>query len=301
MMIYTFVFAAALLLAPTGAEAEDLRLAPYKDKLFANPKPFRTMYGGSLELVEYSVERDLYGRDDVPEKKAKAKFVSLDVDDAEFDLVLRDGAIETQLLAVGNVTDPKVVVMFLHGHGAGREAGFNDWNFGGNFNRIKNLMLRNDGVYVSPSFSDFRDQGKDQVKGIMKAFAAASPGVPIFVACASAAAALCVSLADDSESRSMLAGVLFLGASPKDIEADAKVFTEASRSVPIFIGHGSEDPVVDWVRLELFLKTIKKASADYPIRFRLFVSGKHGTPMRMTDWRQVLNWMLEIRDAADQS
>jgi hypothetical protein len=300
MIISAAVIAIALATVTSSASAEEFRLAPYKDKLFANPKPFKTMYGDSLEMVEYSVERDLYGRDEVPEKKAKAKYVS-EIDDAEYDLTLRDGEIETQLLAVGNVDKPKIVVMFLHGRGAGRQAGFNDWNFGGNFNRIKNLMLRNDGVYVSPSFSDFRESGKNEVKGIMKAFAEKAPGVPIFIACASAAGALCVSLADDAGSRSMLAGVLFLGAGVRDIESAAKAFTEAKPPVPIFIGHGSDDAIVDWVRLELFLKEIKKANNEYPIRFRLFVSGQHGTPMRMTDWRQVLIWMLEVRDGTDQS
>lgn len=284
-----------LLLVPSLAVADGYRLAPYKDKLFANPKPFKTLYGGSLEMVEYSVQKDLRERDAVPEKKARAEFVSLDTDGAEKDLILRDGAVRTHVLTVGNVKNPKAVVMFLHGRGAGRRAGFDDWNFGGNFNRIKNLMLRNDGVYVSPSFSDFRETGKNQVKGVMRAFAENSPGVPIFVACASAAGALCVGLARDPESRAMLGGLLFLGAGVKDVEADAKVFTGGKKPVPVFIGHGSKDQIVNWVRLELFLKEVKATAPDYPIRFRLFVPGQHGTPMRMTDWRQVINWMLSLR------
>jgi hypothetical protein len=27
----------------------------------------------------------------------------------------------------------------------------------------------------------------------------------------------------------------------------------------------------------------------------VFDGGTHGTPMRMTDWRSVLNWMLSLR------
>ncbi|MCP4382867.1 MAG: alpha/beta hydrolase, partial [Hyphomicrobiales bacterium] len=30
----------------------------------------------------------------------------------------------------------------------------------------------------------------------------------------------------------------------------------------------------------------------YPIRVVNFSSGSHGISLRMTDWRQVLNWML---------
>ena len=32
--------------------------------------------------------------------------------------------------------------------------------------------------------------------------------------------------------------------------------------------------------------------ADYPARFVRFETGTHGTPIRMIDWRDTLNWML---------
>ena len=43
-----------------------------------------------------------------------------------------------------------------------------------------------------------------------------------------------------------------------------------------------------------FFKKIKAAAPDYPIKFALFDSGSHGTPIRMTDWRLILNWMLAV-------
>ena len=36
---------------------------------------------------------------------------------------------------------------------------------------------------------------------------------------------------------------------------------------------------------------------DYPLKLVVFDGGAHGTPMRMTDWRAVLNWMLEVDGA----
>ena len=32
----------------------------------------------------------------------------------------------------------------------------------------------------------------------------------------------------------------------------------------------------------------------YPARFVRFETGTHGTPIRMTDWRETLNWMLSV-------
>ena len=42
------------------------------------------------------------------------------------------------------------------------------------------------------------------------------------------------------------------------------------------------------------IRAIKAAAPDYPIKFALFDSGSHGTPIRMTDWRLILNWMLAV-------
>jgi len=298
MIFRGLLMAATLVLLPALGMAAEFRLAPYKDKLFSNPKPFRTLYGGGLEMIEYSVEKDLRQRDEIVEKKARPEYVSLEPVAREYDLTLRDGAVKTSLVAVGNVEGAaKIVVLFLHGRGAGRRAGFDDWTFGGNFNRIKNLMVRNGGVYAAPSFADFRETGRDQVKGVMKAFAEKSPGVPIFIACASAAGALCTALVEDPVARPLLAGVLFLGSGVHDIEADARAFADATPPVPLFIAHGSKDQIVNWVRLELFFKALRAASPNYPVRFQLFVPGQHGTPMRMTDWRKIINWMLSLRQA----
>jgi 4-methylaminobutanoate oxidase (formaldehyde-forming) len=37
---------------------------------------------------------------------------------------------------------------------------------------------------------------------------------------------------------------------------------------------------------------LKARKSDYPARFALFETGTHGTPIRMTDWRLILNWMF---------
>jgi hypothetical protein len=49
-----------------------------------------------------------------------------------------------------------------------------------------------------------------------------------------------------------------------------------------------------WEPQREFFKKIKAAVPDYPIKFALFDTGSHGTPIRMTDWRLILNWMLEV-------
>ena len=288
------VLTLACLAVAAPAAAGDLPIKPYKDDLFQNVV-VRTFYNGDMRFIEYSKKRDLYGRDKVVEKKAFDKYVSLEPDKVQRDLVLRDGGRVVHYIGVGRTDgNARFVVIFLHGGGDGnRFQAVDDWSFGGNFNRLKNLVVRNDGVYLSPDFDVLGFQGKDQIKALMKAYAAKSPGAPIVVACTSLSGELCFGLMADAEAAPLLGGVLLLGSLVKQKEFLAsRVFTDPDRHVPIFIGHGSKDTILDWETQDLFFRKVKATEPDYPIRFDLFVNGLHGTPMRLTDWRGVLNWMI---------
>ena len=120
----------------------------------------------------------------------------------------------------------RFIVIFLHGGGNGsRFQAVDDWSFGGNFNRLKNLVTRNDGVYLSPDFSGFGDQGKDDIKALMKTYAAKSPGAPIIVACTSLSGELCFDLMADRESASLLGGILLLGAVVEETASSRRRFS----------------------------------------------------------------------------
>jgi dienelactone hydrolase len=129
----------------------------------------------------------------------------------------------------------------------------------------------------------------------MAALAKGSPNAPVVLACASAAGRLCTALAADKEAGPRLGGILFLGANVKEIGEAAAQLTKTGYRIPVFIGHGSKDPVIDWARQELFFNAVRTAAPDYPIRFTLYAAGFHGTPMRMVDWREVINWMIDVR------
>ena len=40
-----------------------------------------------------------------------------------------------------------------------------------------------------------------------------------------------------------------------------------------------------------FYRKLREARPGYPARFLLFDTGKHGSPIRMIDWRDTLNWI----------
>lgn len=282
-----FLIAACASLAATVAVSAET-LKPYKDDLFAYPGFLESRDDGAYRIVDYREMRDINGRDEVPERRAHARYVSLSVRRQQQNLSL-DG---TGHVAVGRTEGARFITVYLHGQGGSRKQGVDDFTFGGNFNRIKNLMVDNGGLYLSPDLPDFGDAGAAAVAGLINHYANKSPQAPVFIACGSAGGALCHRLAKDGELVGRLGGLLLLGS----LWDDGYVRSAAFRAkVPLFIGQGSRDKVFPVDRMEAFYRSVRAAAPGYPIRMVRFESGTHGTPIRMTDWRETLNWMLSAR------
>lgn len=279
------------LILPSLALADRLTLAPFKDDLFAYPGVLSTGDGGAYAVVDYREMRDINARDEIPERRVRGKYVSTGVRGVQKDLVLKTDAGDVRHFAVGAQQGAKLIVIYLHGQGGSRRQGVDDFTFGGNFNRVKNLMAENGGLYLSPDFPDFGDKGAAQIAALIAHYAERSPGAAVFVACGSMGGALCWKLAADKTVAPKLSGLLLLGSL-----WDESFFNSAAfkRKVPVFFGQGSRDTVFPVDRQEAFFRAISARSPGYPTRFVRFESGTHGTPIRMTDWRGVLNWMLSL-------
>jgi pimeloyl-ACP methyl ester carboxylesterase len=286
-------FAVVAFAFTAGAADAAYRLAPWKDDLFKYPALLSSKDDGAYVVVDYNEKRDLDERDIVPEKQTKPEYVDLSTKKVEQDMTLTDGTTKVQFIGVGKVQGKaKIVVIYIHGRNGNRFQGANDGMFGGNFNRIKNLMVRNGGVYLSPGLPDLGPPGARQVKALVKQYAENSPGAPIFIACGSLGGQVCWALAKDPEVAPLLGGLLLMGSTHDDGFLKSAAFK--NRQFPIYLGHGSHDIILNWKGQAGFYQKIKKAAPDYPVRFALFQTGSHGTPIRMTDWRMQLNWMLQV-------
>ncbi|XHB99040.1 alpha/beta hydrolase [Nitratireductor sp. ac15] len=270
-------------------ETQAFELAAHKDRLFAYPAFLGASDGGAYRVVDYQEMRDINGRDAVPERRVEGRYVSTGVRSAQQELSLRTEAGPVRYFAVGKTRGASAIVIYLHGQGGNRRQGVNDFTFGGNFNRIKNLMVKSGGLYLSPDVADFEARGKQQIAALISHYAAASPGAPVFVACGSMGGVQCWWLAEDASMVDRLGGLLLLGSLWHEAFLKSPAF--AAR-VPVFFGHGSNDRVFPVERQEAFFRKILSSAKGYPARFVRFETGTHGTPIRMTDWRETLNWML---------
>ena len=275
----------AFALASAAAEG----LAPFKDQLFAYPKTLRESDGGAYRVVDYQEMRDINGRDEIPERRVRAEYVSLGVRRQQSDRILDTGAGKVPHIAVGTDKGARFITVYVHGQGGNRKQGVNDFTFGGNFNRIKNLMADNGGLYLSVDFADFGPAGNAQVAAVIAHYAAASPRAPVFVACGSMGGAHCWMLAERDDMVARLGGLMLLGSHWNDAFLKSPAF---KAKVPVFFGQGSRDPVFPVEKQEAFFRSILKRDPRYPAMFVRFESGSHGTPIRMSDWRETINWML---------
>jgi hypothetical protein len=262
-------------------------LSPFKDDLFAYPATLTEKDNGAYKVVDYRELRDVNERDEKPERKVRRDYISLGVRSQQKELKLETGAGTLRFVAVGKQSAASMIVLYLHGQGGSRRQGVDDFTFGGNFNRLKNLVSSADGLYLSPDFSTFGEKGAAEIAALIAHYREKSPAAKVFVVCGSMGGALCWKLAQDPTAADNLGGLLLLGS----LWDEKFLSSPAYRArTPVFFGHGSKDTVFPVAPQEAFYRKI--LAGGYPARFVRFETGTHGTPIRMTDWRSELNWML---------
>ena len=183
-----------------------------------------------------------------------------------------------------------MTVIFLHGRDGSRHLGFSDEKFGGNFNRVKNLMYRNGGIYVSSDFADFEEEGRKDIAALIAHYRPLTRG-KLVVACGSMGSFLCWRLAKARSASAMIDGFVIMGGFPDPDFVTNGTIRVPPRKQPIYFAHGGIDYVYDWKNLHSYYKGLRRKSPGYPVRLAVFEGGKHGTPVRMIDWRVALNWI----------
>lgn len=264
-------------------------LPSFKDELFSYPGILGSADNGDYKIVDYNEMRDINGRDAVPEKRARDAYVSLKARAYQKDVTFQTKAGPVKAMAVGKREGAAFIVIYLHGRGGNRLQGVNDFTFGGNFNRVKNLASRNGGLYLTPDFKDFAAAGEAQIAGLIEAAKASSPSAPLVLACGSQGGALCWRVASSKTAGDQFAGLILMGSLWDESFFNSPAF---KKKTPVFFTHGSRDPVFAVEKQEGFYREIRRRAPGYPVQFRRFETGNHGTPIRMSDWREMLNWIF---------
>jgi hypothetical protein len=191
------VFCMLLLPVLFAGAAQAFELKPFKDRLFAYPGILESRDGGAYLVVDYDEQRDINRRDKVPERRVNRAYVDPIPRRRQADQSLQTDAGEIRFIAAGISKGARLVTVYVHGRGGDRKQGANDYTFGGNFNRIKNLMLRNSGVYITPDGGDLDAAAATRIRELVLAVLRQLPGARAVIACGSAGGAICHALAQD--------------------------------------------------------------------------------------------------------
>lgn len=264
-------------------------LPPFKDDLFGYPEPVASLDGGRRLDVPYNEARDIDGRDEVLERRVRRQYVELsrDLEAEEKQLATPKGPLSYAQVGTSSKGQPTLV--FVHGRNGDRRLGLNDWTFGGNFNRLKNLLVRSGGSYITVDAGRLGDDDAQRISALLAQLKSEADSPELILTCASMGGQICWTIATGPAVASIDAMIL-LGSdsTPQRFEAMRRA---RGGSLPIFMAHGTRDKVYAFDRQLAAYEAVRKRWPTDPIRFVGFDDGNHGTPIRMVDWRDTLNWI----------
>lgn len=269
-------------------------LKPLMDSRFAYRKALAIKDGGDYMHAPYNEFVDINDRDEIPVRKVKEGWIrrlsANDIQDYTYTGGSDSQPRTLKVYGVGKTTGginggSAMTVVFLHGRHGDRELGFGDERFGGNFNRVKRLMLQNGGAYLSPDFTDHENAGEEDIVALLKQQRPLTSG-KLILACGSLGSNICWGIVNNPQTRKLVDGMVLLGGMPNTQFVQS---ASSLRKFPLYIAHATLDTSFSYQSLVSFYQSLK--SKNYPVRMTLFEGGKHGTPVRMVDWRQALNWI----------
>ena len=266
-------------------------IGPFKERLYAYRSPVEADDGGRLLRIPYDELVDINERDEVPVRKVRGFWTKGLPRGVETTRSFENAGNTLQYRAAGKLDGGSTMtVIYVHGRGGDKEWGFDDERFGGNFNRLKNLLHAAGGAYISTDFTDFGAAGLSDIKALVAKYRRLTTG-KLVVACGSMGNSHCWSIAQDRSFATMVDGIVALAAFPDDRFLNSPVARGSPKQIPLIIAHGSADPDYDYRATLAMYRKLRAAHPRYPVRFKLFMTGKHGAPVRMIDWRDTLNWI----------
>ncbi len=264
----------------------------FRDDLFTNRmRPvLQAEDKGAKVIFDWNYQESVLDRDAVEGTVAKSERIDSTVTNARKEVLIRVGNSDIDASQVGEIENAKFAVIFIHGGGgATKTVGSSDVNFGGNFNHIQSLALHNGGVYLSPTVN-LTAQGDLRIPELIEDILERAPTAKIILSCGSAGSYVCWQVATSSIGP-RLSGLILLGGSsfdPNFLKSAA-----ARARVPVLFSHGTRDPLVPLSYADQYYQAVRSIARNYPVRFEAYNGGKHGTPIRLVDWKTTLEWMFQ--------
>lgn len=244
-----------------------------------------------IKLIDYSEKRDIEDRDIIDVDRVYDKYVEKINDKNKNDIFINTPYGWTNYWEVkdNNIKNENIELIVLYFHGAwwNRHQWVNDYTFWWNFNRIQNLMIKNNGVYISPDFKDFEWKWTVEMQILIYHLLKKYPNWKLIISWASSGWTILWNIVNKSEKKLVdkISGLLLIWS-----VTNSKY--NINNRIPIYIWHWTKDSNISYKPLFSYYNEIKKQNSIYPIKIELFKNWVHWTPIRMINWRDSINWIL---------
>lgn len=261
----------------------------FKDHLYqylwsVTKDPDRNIY-----MINYSQTRDLEERDEIHVDKVYEKYIDRTCDTHRKELVTKSWYKYFEVTDRTQKNEHKeFIVIYLHWGWGNKEQGINNESFWWNFNRIQNLMLLNNWVYITVT-QDFSVENLRNIEQLIRELKKKYPNTKLFLSWGSKWGETIWWLITSWRQTKDISWILLLW-SVLDI-TDKSTTNLLKYQIPIYIWHWTKDHF-DYKKMSHYYDYLKKKNKNYPIKIEFFQSGVHWTPIRMVNWKDNLNDLL---------
>lgn len=260
----------------------------FKDELFTHRWTIEERHNGNWRLIEYSQKIDVEDRDEIDVDKVFDKYIDLRTLNFTKEKSL------TSNFKYNEVTEDNVknedkewVVLYFHWMGWNKDQWTNNHTFWWNFNRIQNLMLENKGSYITTTLTWTKENTENHIALIEK-LRKEYPNAKIIVSCGSKWWEMLWNLIDSRVNKDLF-WVIFMWSV---LDMKWRYSPLYQQNIPVYISHWTKDHI-PYEEKEQFLKAM--TSKGVKMKVDIFNTGIHWTPIRMTDWKEVLNWFNSLK------
>lgn len=259
----------------------------FKDELYSYRKILQSSHNGTYRVIDYSEKIDIEDRDEIDVDKVYDKYIDYSVDKYK-------QLITNWVINYYQVTDPQVsksekqyVLLYFHWAWWNKWQWVNNITFWGNFNRVQNLSVLNKWVYITIDV-DWSKQWVNNVWLLLQQLHTTYPNAKIILSAGSKWWEMIWSLLSSSYNV-LINGVIFIGSVLDSSNSSYTSKFLINNHIPIYIWHWSKD-FIPYKEKLVFLEDIEQQWGI--IQVDIFNWWVHWTPIRMINWRDVLEWIL---------
>lgn len=271
---------------------EKFKLKWFKDDLFSYKWVLEEKLDWNWRLIQFSMKEDVEDRDEIDVDKVFEHYIDRKTEEyreikwlywvewfSYYEVTDRNQKDE----------DKKLVVLYFHWKWWNKTWWINDETFWWNFNRIQNLMIENSWVYITTDTELWVKSENNHWK-LLKHLKTKYKNAKIILIWWSNWWIMLWKLLNNKEYNKFIDWIILSWTILDENKSWYSTDFLIKNRIPVYIAHWNKDHIQFWEK-EIFLKSF--LSQWWLWKVVIFNWWIHGTPIRMIDYKEAINWMIE--------